>query len=914
MYAGECVSVTLLGAHLRHEAPPDVEDPSVTHAVSRRAHQRALPRWRTLPYLPAFAMLFPALTPLCPAQVQQPGSQQLQVPQVISVPVPSMQTPASQSGSVTDWSQAAQNSARANSVVPAFPAAPALPNDATVAPTEFQELVRRTTGETLPIFGSNLFRNSPSTFAPVIGAQVTSDYVIGPGDEIRLSTTGQLNQQGAFVVDRAGTITIPQVGTVTVSGLRFEELKPFLLRELGRVYRNFQLNVTLGQTRAIQVYVTGEARRPGSYTISALSTLLNAVFASGGVLPQGSMRSIELRRGSTLVTTFDLYDLLLRGDKTHDVTLQPGDVIFIPKVGPQVAAVGSVTNPAVYELRGETSVAQLLSLANGPTSTAQETNARVESIFNHAQRTVTELDLRTDGNRALQDGDILTVSAISGQFRQAVTLRGNVTYPGRYTWRPGLRLSDVIPNREALLTRGFFRAQNDLARPETVQGNALPGEGQVALGNPLYGQTAAGQTVAGQTVAGQTVAGQTAPGQYQDLSAQAPGTNGQYGAAATQAGAQTSLIPDLTQNTSGTQRSISPSANAPSTMANMNGSGTSVGDALTQNNGNFPASNSVVLGAPDVDLSYAVIERLDETTLTTNLVPFNLGKMLAGDTTQNLELKPGDVVTVFSQADIRVAQAQRTRFVRLEGEFVSSGIYSVLPGETLRQLVARAGGLSPDAYLYASEFTRESTRRVEQQRLREFADTLESEIAIGISDQLSGNATVVGNSEAVQAAANASAEVGRSLVNRLRTTQPTGRVVLKVSPDSSGLAAIPDIPLEDGDRFIVPRQPSTIAVSGQVYNASAFLFQPGAEVREYLRSAGGPQRNADDKRIFLVRADGSVVSQQYSNVARARIFPGDTIIVPPRLTHSSTLRDIVLVGSLIGNLATPFSLLAVLLK
>lgn len=890
--------------------------------VFRRAHQRAFPRWRTLPYVPAFAVLLPALTPLCQAQVL-PGTQQVQVPQVFSIPAPVAQTPASQSSTGTDWSQAAQNNARANtSLTPTPNTAPLNFYEVPVAPTEFQELVRRTTGEMLPIFGSNLFRNAPSTFAPVTGAQVTADYVIGPGDEIRLSATGQLNQQGSFVVDRAGTITIPQVGTVTVSGLRFDELKPFLLRELGRVYRNFQLNVTLGQTRAIQVYVTGEARRPGSYTISSLSTLLNAVFASGGVLPQGSMRSIQLRRGSSVVSTFDLYDLLLRGDKTHDVTLQPGDVIFIPKVGPQVAAVGSVTNPAVYELRGETSVAQLLGLANGTTSTGMETNARVESIFNHAQRTVTELNLRTDGDRALQDGDILTVSAISGRFREAITLRGNVTYPGRYTWHQGLRLSDVIPNREALLTRSFYRAQNELGQPLPLSGmtGATP---QVSAGSAGAGQNGMTQYpgTSGQYATGN---GQYAGsnGQYPGGDGQYAGSNGEYTGAQgqSQAGsgqpgvAQSSLIPDLAPNTTGAPRSISPSSTNAPTAANMNGSGTSVADALTQNNGNFPAANKVVLGAPDVDLSYAVIERLDETTLTTSLVPFNLGKMLAGDTSQNLELKPGDVITVFSQADIRVAQAQRTRFVRLEGEFVSSGIYSVQPGETLRQLVARAGGLSADAYLYASEFTRESTRRVEQQRLREYADTLESEIAIGISDQLSGSATVVGNAEAVQASANAAAEVGKSLVNRLRTTRPTGRVVLKVSPDSAGLEGIPDIPLEDGDRFIVPRQPSTIAVSGQVYNASAFLFQPGAEVREYLRSAGGPQRNADDKRIFLVRADGSVVSQQYSNVARARIFPGDTIIVPPRLTHSSTLRDIVLVGSLIGNLATPFSLLAVLLK
>ena len=785
-------------------------------------------------------------------------------PVVIQLPA---QTTAPAQTAGPNWGQTQQNGTRAAAAgsttgtgadaVQSTPGSNSVPD----RPTEFQQLVVQTTGTDLPVFGSDLFRNAPSTFAPVESAQVTSDYLIGPGDEIRLSATGQLDQQGSFVVDRAGTISIPQVGTLSVSGLHFSELQPFLKSQLGRIYRNFDLTVTLGQLRSIQIYVTGEARRPGAYTVSSLSTLLNALFASGGVLPQGTLRDIQLLRNNKVVTRFDLYDILLRGDKSHDVTLQPGDIIFIPKAGPQVAVIGSVTNPAIYELKGETTVDRLLALSNGLTSTAAGTNARIESIYNHQQHTITDLDLRTSATTDLRDGDILTVASVSDEFKDAVTLRGNVTYPGRYTWRAGMRLSDLIRNREALRTRNYFRALNTLGQ---AGGTAAPAEGHLAVSTASTGPGNAPKLGGSASVA---AAGDTA-------SAAAPAATGR--------------------------------------AANNNGSGTTVGDALTQNNGSFPATNDIVLSAPDVDLSYAVIERLDQRSLTTSLIPFNLGGLLAGDASQNLELQAGDVVTVFSKADIRVPQSQQTRFVRLEGEFNSSGIYSVLPGETLRQLVARAGGLTPDAYLYASEFTRESTRRVEQQRLREYADTLDAQISTQVSDQVSGNATALGGFDAVAQTANAAATGARQLVNRLRTMQPSGRIVLKLKPDSAGLQSIPDIALEDGDRFIIPRQPSTIAVSGQVYNAAAFLYVPGSEVREYLREAGGPQRDADEKRMFVVRADGSVVSRQYNKVERAQVFPGDTVIVPPRLTHSNLLRNIVLIGALVGNLSTPLALLALL--
>src|ERR1017187_1186841 len=344
--------------------------------------------------------------------------------------------------------------------------------------TEFQQVVARSTGRVLPIFGADLFNSTPSTFAPVDNIPVTPDYAIGPGDELRLQIWGQVNQRGSFVVDRTGSISLPEVGTIHVAGLQFTQLSDFLKSQLGRVYRNFDLNVNLGQLRSIQVFVVGQARQPGSYTIGSLSTLLNALFASGGPLPQGSLRDIQVKRGGDTITHFDLYDLLLRGDKTRDVRLESGDVIFIPDVGAQVAVVGSISNPANYELRGEKAFNKVIALAGGLTSVAARANVRVERIDKHTERSAIEVDLASGDNSPVQDGDIVNVTSIIDRFKDAVTLRGNVANPGRYVWHQGMRVSDLIPNRDAVITRSYYQRLNQLGQTRSEYSGPLPGSSQ----------------------------------------------------------------------------------------------------------------------------------------------------------------------------------------------------------------------------------------------------------------------------------------------------------------------------------------------------------------------------------------------------------------------------------------------------
>jgi polysaccharide export outer membrane protein len=796
-------------------------------------HQRSPHRAASRPNLYRLLFLVASVS-AAPLQAQAPAtpSPATATPSAISIPrttFPTGQITPTTSNAPTPKTADDSTSQRTNSQEPAQQTV--TPD----APTDFQRLVAETTGTQLPIFGASLFNGVPSTFAPVDNIPVSPTYLLGPGDEIRVQLYGQVNQQGAFTIDRNGDIAFPEVGTIHLAGLPYSQLQAFLRSQLGRVYRNFDLNVNMGQLRSIQVFVVGQARRPGSYTISSLSTLLNALFASGGPLPTGSLRDIQVSRQGAVLTHFDLYDLLLHGDKSKDIPLAPGDTIFIPVVGPQVAVSGSVNVPAVYEIKPGTTVEQTIALAGGNSAVALGAQVRLDRIFEHTMRSIVDVNIAQGQNPSVQDGDILTVAAISDRYKDAVTLRGNVEYPGRYVWHAGMKLTDLVPSKDQLITRDFYRRRN-------------------ALGNAI------------------------------------PSTAGQAGLQINGSGS--------TQSTD--QAILNGTAAATGTGAN------SLGAALTSGNSVFAAATDVVLSAPDIDWSYAVVERLDPATLKTSLIEFSPGKLfLENDQTQNLPLQSGDVITFFSTADIKVPTRQQTRFVRLEGEFNSPGVYSVQPGDTLRSLVARAGGLTPDSYLYGSDFTRESTRRIQQQRLNEYADSLESRLSIESANRAS--TAISANDAAASAAGIAN---GREIVARLRRSVALGRIVLEVKPDSNGMDNIPELALEDGDRFVIPRVPATVSVEGQVYSASAFLFQPDHRERDYLRQAGGPDRQADPKRTFILHADGSVSSDQYGNVSKAPIHPGDTIIVPPKLQHPSIFRDLVDISAIVGQ----FGLLAAVLS
>jgi polysaccharide biosynthesis/export protein len=641
---------------------------------------------------------------------------------------------------------------------------------------EFQEFVAATVGRQLPLFGYNLFRGAPSTFAPVENIPVTPDYIIGPGDELLIRAWGQIDVDYRAVVDRNGTISIPRVGVIPVSGIRYQNLTEHIRSAISRNFRNFQLTVSMGTLRSVQILVVGQARRPGSYTVSSLSTLVNAIFAAGGPSPRGSMRAIQLKRGNNVVTELDLYDLIVTGDKSKDAALLPGDVIYFPPIGPLVALSGSVNNPAIFELKGATNVGRLLDLAGGLTTTAQTRRAAIERIDERETRTVDQFSLDYDGlRRALKDGDLVAVLPISPRFENAVTLRGKVALPLRYPYKVGMRIRDLIPDRDALITRDYYARKNLAVRAESV-------------------------------------------------------TQGQI-------------------------------------------------------------SYDVRRLADEINWDYAVIERLNNADLTTALVPFNLGKaVLENDAEHNLALRAGDVVTIFSKSDITAPAGRRSVVVSLEGEFNFAGVYQAQPGETLRQLVTRVGGVTSNAYIFGTQFTRESTRRDQEERVKQAVDQLEQDVQRAAVTRAQN---VVAPEDA--AALKQQAESQQALVARLRTLKPTGRIVFEM-PENPTPASLPDIGLEDGDRLHIPRQPSTVNVFGTVFNESAFLYSTDKSVDDYLKLAGGPRPQADRASMYVLRADGSVVGRRSGffggSLTNVRVMPGDAIVVPEDFERTTWTKDL----------------------
>lgn len=673
---------------------------------------------------------------------------------------------------------------------------------------DFQKFIQTGTGRLLPIFGASLFDEAPGSFAPIGAVPVPADYVIGPGDEVIVRSTGVLDFEMRPVVDRDGQIVLPKVGAVQLAGVRVGELEKVLTQQLGKSFRNFTLSATLGQLRGIDVYVVGQARRPGKYTLSSLSTLVNALFASGGPNANGSMRRVQLMRGDKPVSTIDLYEFIVKGDKTRDMKLLPGDVIVFPPAGPRVAVTGSLNTPAIYELlRNDTPIREVLALSGGMTILADSQRGQLERLDNGAKsrRELESFALDEAGQgRRMRDGDLLTLFAISPQFANAVTLRGNVAAPLRYPFKPGMRVRDLIPDREALITRDYWLRKNLL-----VQFEDLP----VVVKSESQGRSVA--------------------------------------------------LRDATTKDEGQRVDLE------------------------------KARQDVRNILDEVNWDYAVIERLDRGELKTRLIPFNLGRVvLNADESQNLELMPGDVVTIFGVRDLQVPRARQTRLVRLEGEVAAPGIYSVESGETLPQLVARVGGLTRDAYLFGAEFSRESVRKQQSATLQLVTQKLEEQVTAGAANR-TANLTVSDPTQlAIQLQRIQTEErLARERLARLRSMKPSGRISLELDPATPQL---PTMTLEDGDRIVIPPRPSFVSATGAVYNDNVLVWRQGRTVADYLLSAG-PTENADIDNLFVLRADGSVTTRpqgSFLGVGRGDLkplvmLPGDTLVIPDKVDRET---------------------------
>lgn len=714
-------------------------------------------------------------------------------------------------------------------------------------------------------FGYDFFKNSAANLASAENLPVGSDYVIGPGDSLRIDVWGSFQARYNLEVDRNGEITIPRVGAVKVWGLSYGQAREAIDKAFARYYRGYELNVTLGTLRTIQVYVVGEVEVPGTYNVSSLATVINALAAAGGPSKNGSLRSVRISRGGKAVQEIDLYDMFLNGDRSRDSRLENGDTLFVPVIGPVVAVAGAVKRPAIYEIKGKTTLPGLLAMAGGITAAGDTGRVQVERIEGNNARVVADY---VSGGKALEteladvevrDHDMVKVFPIREAMREVVTLTGNVARPGAYQFRKGMRVRDLIPDASVLLPESYLESV-EITRlsPPDYRREVLTVNLREALrDNPVDNVElqeqdtirifSRAEMVERPRVA---ISGQVVnPGVYD-------------------------YFPRMTV------RDLVTAAGSPKRNAHL---------------------ESAELTRVTVGVGSAGAARLE----------INLARALAGDPAHNLTLEPEDALIV---RGIENWLEATDRFVTLKGEVKFPGTYSIAKGERLGSVIERAGGFTDKAYLKGARFMRKSVREEQQKRMDEVIARSEQEI-LRKQGEL---ASVAASKEELEATRTALDGLLKSL-NKLKESRAEGRVVIRLARLEEFRVSPYNLELMGGDVLDVPQVSSVVNVMGQVYNPTSFVHLPGEDVGRYLKNAGGVTRDGEEDDMYIISADGSVLSRQQSSFGinwsdsqrrwtfggfmATELDPGDTLVVPQKLERIAWIREIKDITTILGQIA-----------
>lgn len=694
--------------------------------------------------------------------------------------------------------------------------------------------------EALKPFGYDLFSGAPTTFAPVSEVPVPAEYVVGPGDTIEVQLIGNTKGRYSLVVGRDGTISFPELGPIVVSGRRFEQVRDELESRVRQQMIGTQASIGMGQLRSIRIFVLGDAETPGSYTVSGLSTITNALFVSGGVKKIGSLRNIQLKRAGKTVTTLDLYDLLLKGDTRADVRLLPGDVIFIPPVGATVGLAGQVRRPAIYELKSETTAGELLELGGGLLPDADPTLATLERVSSQRERITVDLDLSQSSGRGatLQGGDLLRVPVIRPVLENSITTLGHLYRPGVHEFRPGMRLVDVIPGVDELKPNAdqhYILIRRELSQAGRIA--VFSADLEQAISDPSSSANF-----------------ELAPRDriyVFDL----------------EAGRERFIEPLLRElrmqaRIGEPTREVSIAGKVKVPGKYPFEPGMRVSDLLR-------AGGSLDESAYGARAELTRYEIVDGHSRQAELIEIDLDRVLAGDPAANIPLKPFDYV-VIKEVPLWGVQEE----VEIRGEVRFPGRYPIQRGETLKSLMERAGGLTELAFPQGTIFTREELKERERQQLQTLATRMESDLA-----QFSLMTAQEAGKDAGEALT-----VGQSLLAHVREAKPVGRLVIDLNRSMNARPGSElDIVLKNGDRVLVPRVTQEVTVIGEVQSVTSHLYRANLSRDDYIAMSGGLTPRADADHIYVVRADGSVVTRSGSrwfNPSGVDIRPGDTIVAP----------------------------------
>ncbi len=719
-------------------------------------------------------------------------------------------------------------------------------------------------GRELKQFGYDFFQNT-AQLAAVEGMPDNEGYVVGPGDQLNLSVWGAIDLRLELSVDRNGDVVIPRVGAVRIWGLPFEQARTAVHAALARYYKDFEMNLTLGRLRSVQVYLVGEVNNPGRYPVSAMGTVINALAAAGGPSRNGSLRSVKVTRGKQTVAEVDLYDMLLYGDRGNDIRLQNGDTIFVPIIGSVAAVAGEVKRPAIYEIKGNTTLSDLLKMAGGVSASGFTGRVQVERIVDNSSRIILDQGSKagvpaTLSPLTIQDRDMVKVFSVEEAIRQMVVLKGNVVRPGEYQLRKGMRLTDLIPSNKELLPESYLDSV-EITRlsPPDWRRELLT----VSLRRALSGSEADNIFL-----------------QEQD----------------------SIKVFSRWEMEEKPKVAINGAVVNPGTYNYY--PGMSVRDLVTAAGS---AKRFAFMGQAELSRIHIETDKASWSRL-----PIDLGKAMAGDPLHNLKLQQDDVLIVRTVSDWQEAT---DKLVKIKGEVKFPGVYTVTRGEKLSSVIARAGGYTDKAYLFGAKFTRKSVREQQQQRMDEIIIRTEREIR----QKQASMATLSASKEELESTKAALEGLLRSLDN-MRKLKAEGRVVMDLTQLDELKKSSYDIVMEGDDELEIPEQPSVVHVLGQVYNQTSFIYMPdSAELGDYLNKAGGATRDAEESDMYVIRADGSVISRHQSSFGikwsdsnkswsfggfmSNPLMPGDTIVVPQKIERVAWMREIKDITQILANVA-----------
>ena len=780
-------------------------------------------------------------------------------------------------------------------------------------------------------FGSDVFRNGTGNFTDLpMDLPVGPEYVLGPGDGLSIELWGGVSQRLQRLVDRQGRLVLPEVGAVEVAGRSLGEVQGLVQGVLRTQFRDVQADISLSRLRTVRVYVVGDVLRPGAYDISALSTPLNALYTAGGPTSRGSLRTLQHYRGKQLVQDVDVYDLLLHGIRSGIEGLQPGDTILVPPMRAEVTVEGMVRRPAVYEITQEKSLAEVLELAGGVLQSGTLRHVDVERVQPHLSRTMLRLDIPENNNqesvtRALenfqvQDGDRIKISPILPYAEKTVYLDGHVFHPGKFAYREGMTVTDIVKSYSELLPEPYkehaeiirlnppdytpavlaFNLEDALARKDedpilkpfdtirifsrfdfedppvvTVNGEVRdPGDhltnGATYLRDAIY---LAGGVTPDARLSDAQIFRRTADGKLKVLSASLD--------KALRGEAKDNLLLEpkdrifVHKNLS----KLDPPAVLIEGEVARPGK-YPLGEAMTAAD-LIRVAGGLKRGAftESADLTRYEVEH--GSNIVGEHIPVQIARALAGEPDTDVRLRDGDVLSIRQLAGWKDIGATIT----VKGEVFHEGTYGITEGERLSSVIARAGGFRADAYPYGAIFERAQVRQMEEQN--------RAELIRQVQDEGSALKSLPAGDQEDKLAKEASLQQWRTTLEKLQSTPPVGRLVIHISYDMKrwGNSAA-DIQVRAGDVIYIPKKPAVVMVDGSVYNPTAIAFRPGKSAGWYLSQAGGPTNMANKKAIFVIRADGSVVGGSgglfTGGVEDAALQAGDMVVVPQKAFSGAT--------------------------